>query len=166
MDCNSAAVGDLIIQHSQNVSRTTFAMTTVHVSIIVHKGSPLDYPHYRHTALWLQFTDHSPSQLVHVVGPPGGYEFECKQDLEPWETQGYAKTIDVGDLMVAATPAQMTQALQRTPVENRDREFNCQTWVEHALKRLWNAGFLSEDSYSKGVDGMVDAIAEAVDIEE
>ncbi|KXT00466.1 hypothetical protein AC578_1941 [Pseudocercospora eumusae] len=136
-------------------------MTTVHINIIVYKGSPLDYTQYRHTALWLRFADGSPSLLAHIIGPLGGFIFEWKQSSKPWETQRYAKTVDVGCLTVAATPTQTVQALQSTPIKNRDREFNCQTWVENALKRLKDAGFLSEEAYSKGVDGMVEAIAEA-----
>ena len=141
-------------------------MTTIHIRIIVYKGSPLDYSQYRHTALWLRFTDGSPSLLVHIVGPPGGFVFESRQSSQPWETQRYAKMIEVGTLTVVATSAQTVQALQSVPINNRDREFNCQTWIEDALKRFKNAGYLSTESYNKGVNHMVDVIAEAVDVEE
>lgn len=141
-------------------------MTAVHISIVVYTGHPLDYSQYRHTALWLRFADRSPSLLVHVVGPPGEFIFESKESSKPWETQRYAKTVEVGLLRVAATSAQAVAALQRVPVDHRDREFNCQTWVEHALKMLQNAGHLSRESYNPGLEGMVDAIAEAEDTEE
>lgn len=141
-------------------------MTTIHISIIIYKGSPLDYPQYRHTALWLQFADRSPSLIIHVVGPSGGFEFECKQNSRPWEDQSLAKTVDVGHLTVATTPSQIAQTLQRIPVDNGDREFNCQTWIETALKRFRDSGDLSYEAYDKGLDSMVDAIAEAEDVEE
>ena len=92
--------------------------------------------------------------------------FESRESSQPWETQRYAKMIEVGYLTVVATSAQTVQALQSVPINNRDREFNCQTWIEDALKRFKNAGHLSTESYNKGVDGMVDAIAEAEDVEE
>lgn len=136
------------------------------MSIIVYKGDPLDYSQFRHTALWLRFADRSPSLVVHVVGPPGELTFESRQSSQPWETQRYAKTVEVGYLRVAATSAQTVAALQRVPMNNRDRDFNCQTWVEHALKMLKDVGYLSEESYDQGVEGMVNAIAEAEDTEE
>ncbi len=141
-------------------------MTTIHISIIVYKGSPLDYSQYRHTALWLRFADGSPPLLVHVVGPSGGFEFESRESSKPWESQRYANIVDVGTLTVAATSAQTVRALRSVPINNRDREFDRQKWVEDALKRFKNAGHLSTESYDKGVDGMVDAIAEAEDAEE
>ena len=92
--------------------------------------------------------------------------FKRRESSQPWETQRYAKMIEVGILTVVATSAQVVQALQSVPINNRDREFNCQTWIEDALKRFENAGHLSTELYNKGVDGMVDAIAEAKDVEE
>jgi hypothetical protein len=60
----------------------------------------------------------------------------------------------------------MVEILRTIPVKNWDLEFNCQMWVETALKRLSELRMLSEDAYAKGVDGMVDAIAEAADEED
>lgn len=142
------------------------AMSTVHMSIIVYKGSPLDYQRYRHTAFWIRFRDGSPAVLVHVVGPIGQFEFQARQAPNPSESAGFAKAIDVGFLTVSATPAQVLQALQRIPIDNTDREFNCQTWIESALRALKNWNYLSGESYERGLDGMVDAIAEAEDEEE
>jgi hypothetical protein len=104
-------------------------MTTVHISIIVSKGTPLDHTHSRPTALWPQFADNSPPLLVQIVGPPGESAFENKENSQPWETQQYAKTIDVGDLTAQTTPDQTVRALRRIPIRNDDREFNCQQWV-------------------------------------
>lgn len=141
-------------------------MAIIHISIIVYKGSPLDYSQYRHTSLWLRFADRTPPLLAHIVGPWGEFVFESRESFEPWESQRYAKIVDVGTLTAAATSAQMVRALQNVPINNRDREFDCQKWVKDALKRFKNAGHLSIESYEKGVDGMVDAIAEAEDEEE
>lgn len=140
-------------------------MTTVRLSIIVYKGSPLDYSHYRHTALWCRFADQSPSLLVHVVGPVGEFEFESREESQPWETRRYARRIDVGMLTVAATRAQTEALLQRIPINNRNREFNFQTWVEAALRTFADTGALSRQDYDRGLDVIVDAIAEAEDVE-
>ena len=141
-------------------------MTRIYISIIIYKGSPLDYPQYRHTAIWLRFEDGSPSLLVHVVGPSGGFEFESKRSSDPSESQRFAKRIDIGYLTIDMTPAQIVQVLQRVPINNRDREFNCQTWVEDALSRFKHARGLSTELYDRGVNGMVDAIDEAEDTDE
>lgn len=92
--------------------------------------------------------------------------FESMPSSEPWDTQRYAKTVDVGYLSVLANPAQTVQALQSVPIDNYDREFNCQTWVEAALRRLKDVGHLSPVTYERGIDGMIDAIAEAEHTEE
>lgn len=141
-------------------------MTTVHVSIIVHKGSPLDYPRYRHTALWLQFADNSSPVIVNVVGPQGGFEFESRESQAPWNVEGYAKTVDVGQLTTSATSEQIRSVLRTVPIENHDREFQCQVWVEYALRMLRDDGYLRAELYDKGVNDMVDTIAEAEDVEE
>lgn len=51
-------------------------------------------------------------------------------------------------------------------MRNWDAELNCQTWVEAASSRLRNLRLLSDEACTEGVDGMVDAIAEAADEEE
>lgn len=86
-------------------------MTTVYISIFVLKGDLLDYPQYRHTALWLEFGNDSPSLLVHVVGPHGEFKFESRESSQPYEVEGYAKKIDVGFLNVKMTSAQIVSAL-------------------------------------------------------
>lgn len=141
-------------------------MTDVHISIIVYKGSPLDYPHYRHTAIWLQFADGSTPLLAHAIGSRQDFTFECKEIDDPRETRRYAKTVQVGMLTIAATPAQMLSAMRSVPVDNEDLEFDCQKWVEGALRRLKTVGLLADEAYERGVDGMVDAVAEAEDVEE
>lgn len=55
--------------------------------------------------------------------------------------------------------------MRAVPIDNRDREFNCQVWVEAALKSLTASNMLSSEMYERGLDEMVDAIAEAKDEE-
>jgi len=60
----------------------------------------------------------------------------------------------------------MIDILRAVPVRNWDAEFNCQIWVEAALRRLRDLRLVSGEDYTRGVDGMVDAISEAEDEEE
>ena len=138
----------------------------VQISIAVYGGEPIDYPKYRHTSLFFEFANWEPSLLAEVVGPPEEYEFQTRDGCDPSQTQGIAKIVKVGASLVEVRRAQMTEILRTIPVKNWDLEFNCQTWVETSLKRLTELRMLSEDAYTKGVDGMVDAIAEAADEED
>jgi hypothetical protein len=140
--------------------------SSIYLSILIFKGDPLDYQMYRHTSLCLH-TDNSSSALIaEVVGPIGEFQFETRQLVNPHESPGLAKSVEVGQLITQITFDQLVDVLRTLPVENSDREFNCQVWVESALRTLRDLGHLASDAYEKGVDGMVDAIAEAEDEEE
>lgn len=147
-------------------SSTVLSTPNIHLSIVVYKGSPLDYSHYRHTALWIRYPDSSPAVLVHVVGPRGDFLFESRESESPWETKRFAKVVEVGYLTRSAASTEIMRALRAIPIRNHDREFDCQVWVESALKAFKDSGYLTEALYTSGVDGMIDAIAEAEDIEE
>ncbi|KAM0718125.1 hypothetical protein Q7P37_006457 [Cladosporium fusiforme] len=121
---------------------------------------------YRHTSLFIKFANGNPSTLVHVVGPPGEFNFEHRDSYDPSQSLSLAKTVDVGFLSVQASRGQMIQIMRTIPVQNEEREFNCQMWVETALRKLKEMGMLASNLYTKGVDGMVDAIAEAEDEED
>ena len=62
--------------------------------------------------------------------------------------------------------ARMTDTSRAVPERRHDAEFNCQIWVEAALRRSRDLRMLSSEAYTEGVDGMVDAIAETGDDEE
>ena len=158
-----SANGDRGNEHDQLISIAH--AHTIHVSIIVERGEPLDYPHYRHTALWLHYSGDSSAIQAHVVGPIGEFIFDCKAVSDPSENRLLAEVVEVGDLVRAAKLSQIVQVLGAVPIQNRDREFNCQTWVELALRSLKEQGYLTDEAYSKGLDGMVDAIFAAEDEE-
>lgn len=72
----------------------------------------------------------------------------------------------MGSSLVSVVHDQMIDILRAVPVRNWDAEFNCQIWVEAALRRLRDLRLVSGEDYTRGVDGMVDAISEAEDEEE
>jgi len=139
--------------------------TKVDISIAVFKGDPLDCQRYRHTSLFITFANQDPSVIVHVVGPVGEFEFDTQDGCDPSQDQSLAKLVDVGLLSVPTSKVQLVQILRTVPVVNQDREFNCQTWVEAALKKFEELGMLTDALYTQGVDEMVDVIAEAKDEE-
>ena len=58
---------------------------------------------------------------------------------------------------------QLVALISQTPPDNSNREFNCRSWVEVVLKGPSDAGYLLQEDYSKGIDGMVDVTMEAAD---
>jgi len=139
--------------------------TTVHISIAVFKGDPVDYQRYRHTSWSLTFANQDPSVVVHVAGPSGEFEFDTQDGYDPSQDRSLARLVDVGYMSVQASRVQVIEILRTVPVVNHDREFNCQTWVEAALKKFHGLGMLTNALYTQGVDEMVDVIAEATDEE-
>ena len=135
--------------------------TSACISIIVFKGEPLDYQQYRHTSLHVSLPDEQDPFVAHTVGLPGEYEFQIREPYDSTKSQGIVRTVRVGDSLAAIKRAHMVEILRAVPVRNWDAEFNCQIWVEAALRRLRDLRVLSGEAYADGVDGMVDAIAEA-----
>jgi hypothetical protein len=140
--------------------------TPASINILIFKGEPLDYQRYRHTSLYLSFADNQDPFVAHAVGPPGEYEFQIREPYDSTESQSIVRTVKVGNSLTSVGRGQLIDALQAIPVRNWDAEFNCQIWVEAALRRLRDLRMLSGEAYVEGVDGMVDAIAEAEDEEE
>lgn len=141
------------------------AATIVQISIVIYKGRPLDYQKYRHTSLYFEFENLEPSAIIHVVGPKKQYIFECRDGYDPTQSSSLAKIVALGPLSVQANRDRLVQILQTVPIRNRDWEFDCQQWVEAALSRLRELGMLTSEAYTRGLDGMVDAISEAQDEE-
>lgn len=101
--------------------------------------------------------------MFHIIGASGFFRFEAYENPNPTESKKFAEMVEVGYLTSPASFTQVRQALQRILIDNQDREFNCQTWVENALKRLVEDGQLSTADYDRALNGMVDAIAAAED---
>lgn len=135
--------------------------SAIYVRVVVFKGSPLDYQKYRHTALWFQIGDESIT--AHVIGSRGAFEFEVKDNYNPVKSLRFAKYVDVGWLRATMTKAQLVALVSQTPPDNRDSEFNCQTWVGQVLSRLKDQGMISQEEAFTGLDGMVQATLEAED---
>ncbi|KAK7537152.1 uncharacterized protein J3D65DRAFT_368838 [Phyllosticta citribraziliensis] len=134
-----------------------------HVSIVVFKSTPVDYQKLRHAALWFQFDDKSGSFVIHAVGVPSRFSVQVDPTYDPLQSTKFAKQVDVGYLKRPMTSSQLQYLMRKTEVDNSDREFNCQVWVQKALERLKDDRQLSEEEYSNGLDGLVDATMEAED---
>jgi len=137
--------------------------THIYVSIAVFKGDPVDYQKYRHTALLFRFNDDSPPLVIHVVGPPMGYQLQVRDNYDPTRSRTFAKEVQAGWLTVPMTKAQLVSLISQNSPDNSNQEFNCQTWVGAVLQRLCDMRYMSQEDGTKGVNGMVDATMEAED---
>ncbi|KAK8236499.1 hypothetical protein HDK77DRAFT_292330 [Phyllosticta capitalensis] len=137
--------------------------TSVHVRVAISKGDPIDQVQWRHTALWFSFGDQSPPVVIHAVGSPHAFTLEVKQNCRPESEVKFAKAIQVGHLRGPMSKAELVFFVSQTPINNLDREFNCQVWVEQALARLKAANHLTKEQYEFGFDGMMTAVMEATD---
>lgn len=99
------------------------------------------------------------------MGPIGEVEFTVQDGYDPAQESSLARKVDLGRLSVEESRPNIIQFLRAVQIHNWDREFNCQSWVELALKRLMMSNMLSSELYERGVDEMVDAISEARDEE-
>ncbi|KAH7062291.1 hypothetical protein B0J12DRAFT_233313 [Macrophomina phaseolina] len=140
------------------------------VSILIFKGEPLDYQRHRHTALSFRplFPEDSDGPagttlVVHVTGPPGELGFQVWDNYDPSHDAGgtLVKDVLVGTLRKETTKSEVVQLLAGVPIENSDREFNCQSWVEKGMRLLREMEWLSEEEVEQGLDGMIDCILEA-----
>lgn len=163
---------------------------TFNLSVLVFKGDPIDWQRYRHTALCFRPASSSPSPpptpsprrrrrnsssgnetsaqappaplIIHVIGASQEYEqqaIEYEPRRDPNRT--LVRDITVGKLRKAVTKQEVISMMETVSVDNDDSEFNCQTWIEKALKVLSDNGWVTKEEYNDGVDGMVETIIEA-----
>lgn len=139
----------------------------IHLSIIIHRGSPLDYQIYRHTSLWMQATSGKP-MIAEILGSTGFFEFQTSFNENPTQHPDFVDKVNVGPLSSSAGASNLEDlvgVLREIEIRNEDREFNCQTWVERCLSHLRDLGRLTAAQCNNAVDAMVDAISEAEDQE-
>ena len=134
---------------------------TASLSIIVYKGSPIDASKYRHTALFLEFPD-TTTLLLHVTGASGFFQAEVKSDEDPSKSKKFVQKILVGEIQKHEKVG-IESTIISTPVNNSDCSWNCQNWIDDALKKLSDRQWITSDAHSKAIDAMAEVIVEAPD---
>lgn len=131
------------------------------LSIIMHQGSPVDAPQYRHSSLFVEFPD-ATTLLVQIVGASGFFEPEVLPNDNPSSSDTFIKQIHTATIR-GSSKTEIQSALERTPISNWDRSWNCQNWVGDALKRLCYRGWITQDQRAVAIDAMVDVVLDAPD---
>ena len=134
----------------------------LHVSIAVYAGDPVDFMKFRHTLLWFRFSDPTPSFIYHVIGVNPSYEREMREH-DPSKSTHKPTIIPVTYLRKPAGKDAIVDLMGKVPIDQKDREYNCHTWVDFALRALRDEGYISTEDYEGATDKMVAAIAEAKD---
>lgn len=139
---------------------------SIQISVLVFIGNPLDSPSNRHTALFLADPD-GKTALVYVAGTQNF--FTCTEhtgyipETEPGTESDLAGVIPVAELpdSIGVSTALLKSAIMSTPINNSDREWNCQNWVCDALARLVGRGFIDSSQRERACNAMVDVCLEA-----
>lgn len=131
------------------------------LSIIIYKGSPIDASEFRHTALFLEFSD-AITLLIHVTGSSGFFQAEVRPGEEPTRSKKFIKKITVGTIM-GQTKAAIESAIKFTPIDNSDPSWNCQNWVGDALKKLSDRQWITNGAFSEAIDAMGEVVVDAPD---
>ncbi|GAO20025.1 hypothetical protein UVI_02042580 [Ustilaginoidea virens] len=137
--------------------------TKFKIYIAVQKGDPVDFSKYRHTGIWCVPEDGSSHYYYHVKGLTGEFIFERRKNFDPTASRTFAKRVKVGTTRHSLTPSELAIQMESVPVANNDPEFNCQQWVDYALRALCHANYLTAEQYSAGLNEMLDAAMEAKD---
>lgn len=137
--------------------------TKYQVYVSVHKGDLLDSSKFRHTALWFVPEDDTSHYYYHVTGAKQDFAFERRCNFDPTTSQSFATKVELGQTEQALTASELTRQMESVVVANDNVEFNCQQWVDMALRRLREVGYLTAAQYDTGMNGMIDAIMEAED---
>ncbi|KAM3503506.1 hypothetical protein MY11210_008690 [Beauveria gryllotalpidicola] len=133
------------------------------VYVAVFKGDPVDFQKYRHTGLWFVPEGSGTKYYFHVKGFTGSFEFERRENFDPTTSRTFAKKIKLGKTKLYLTSDELAALLENVSVNNNDPEFNCQQWVQYVLWALFDNGYLNEEQYNDGLNGMIDATMEATD---
>ncbi|OBT85195.1 hypothetical protein VE02_05687 [Pseudogymnoascus sp. 03VT05] len=104
--------------------------------------------------------------LSHVCGAASFFEFEERwNEAHPQEGKFFERIIFVMTMRTAVDDMTIRNTLRQTPVNNKERSWNCQTWIGDGLKRLQDAKLLREANTVSAADQMVDVLLEAPDEE-
>ncbi|RPA72352.1 hypothetical protein BJ508DRAFT_419512 [Ascobolus immersus RN42] len=157
--------------------------------IVVFAGDPIDLMEYRHTLLYLAGYDattnrgtpqSSPSEsgeatsketlqnssatagtIFQVSGAHGFFTYEKEPLSEDMSlTPGFQRQIPVSTL-TAQQAVDFEHICEYTPVNNRERGWNCQSWVGDVLQRAVEQGVLRVPDVDKAVGALADCLLEA-----
>lgn len=127
--------------------------------LVVYIGRP-DYQKTRHTALFFEAQDAGPNMTYHVKSIENvGFEMEVIPGYDALRSVNLVGRIKIRELVIDA--AELDRLMRSVPLKPHDGESNCQIWVGSALKALKDAGSITKDEWSKGVDGMIDITMQA-----
>ncbi|KAI9674494.1 MAG: hypothetical protein M1817_001832 [Caeruleum heppii] len=152
------------------------------LSILIFRGEPLDLRSTRHSALYLS-NDQSVTKgsasacptalppcppgdalILHVTGGHGFFALQENSDIDPRRNEDFHCEIPVFSFPASGLKfdlaREVTDVIKRTPINNKERDWNCQTWVAEALGRCAEMGLITREGVDAAVDQMVDVLME------
>lgn len=110
---------------------------TFKVSAVVFEGlENFDFQKLRHTGLWFEPVGGGTTVFYNVISGQGAYVFEKRENYQPLKAKRYADHAEVGTTRKTITYSDLEDKMRSVPCRNKDEEFNCQNWVDDAVKKL------------------------------
>lgn len=89
--------------------------------------------------------------------------FEARKEYALTQSRNLARRISVGYLAFRLDEFELGDIISGVPIDNSNREFNCQHWVAEALRQLTDKKLITPEVAERGLDAMIDATFEAED---
>ena len=90
-------------------------------------------------------------------------DLKAREGYVPYRSSQYANEVAVGWLLNPMTRPQLIAFVFAVQPNNRDREYNCHSWVQEVLQRMRDSGHILPSTYDVSLDAMIGLTLEAED---
>lgn len=140
------------------------------LSVIVFKGFPYDSKDKRHCALFIEHLDATGHvwrrNMIDIEGSEGHWRGRESVDRDPERSLQCDAKLPIRTFMVGLgtqgrNDRQLRNSIYNAPINNDWDEWNCQSWVDGALRRLVRANLLTENEAEAAISVALDWVVRA-----
>ncbi|KAI0399337.1 hypothetical protein F4802DRAFT_52607 [Xylaria palmicola] len=133
--------------------------------ILIFKGQPQDLQSTRITELYIAFDeDEGTNVTIRMQGEHPNFRAheEWNQPL-PWMRPNFYRRVAVSTFATTSKGLNMRvrDAIWDTPVNNRELDYGCQSWVGDVVTVLQDANLITAEEGDNALNGMVNYISQA-----
>jgi hypothetical protein len=132
------------------------------LSVVVFKNIDWDSYNKRHCALYIQhYNDQSAVpwrlNMIDIEGAEQMWSVRESENRDPEQSVSFARQLVIKDFPVGAgktgqADRSLRNDIYNAPINNSNKEWNCQLWLDGALRRLRRAGWLTEQEVNEALD--------------
>ncbi|MCJ1245698.1 hypothetical protein MMC30_002902 [Trapelia coarctata] len=123
------------------------------LSILITRGSPIDAPQYRHTALYLETLSSSPPHpnaiLLEITGGTGFFSPRATSNTQPLLHADFLQKIP-GARIEGVRSAHLVAGILGTEMRDGEGDWNCESWVGDVLGAGVRRGWVAESERGGG----------------